>query len=63
MTLTAILISIGIVSTSFIKIGHFELITNSIYIVLGLFMPLWLALSAAIIIDNISMVIKGEFGY
>ena len=63
MALSAIMISIGIVSTSFIKIGHFELITNSIYIILGLFMPLWLALVGALLIDNLSMIIKGEVGY
>ncbi|MCK5807142.1 MAG: hypothetical protein KAG91_01965 [Mycoplasmataceae bacterium] len=63
MALAAMLISIGIVSTSFIRIGHFELITNAIYIILGLFMPLWLALTGALLIDNLSMLIKGEVGY
>lgn len=62
ISLAGILVAIGIVSDSFIRINHYTFITISIYIAISLVLPLWLSIISVILIDTLQLVIRGVIG-
>ena len=63
ITLAGILIGIGVIADTFFRVGRYTFITTSIYIVIGLLLPIWLGVSAALAIDTLQLIFRGMLGY
>lgn len=63
ISIAAILVGIGIVSNSFIRLGSTQIITTSILVSMCFVLPFALSIISAIIIDVVSLIIKGQIGF
>lgn len=61
--LASILVGIGIIIDSYMRIGYFTFLTMVIYIFLGISLPLWLGIISATLIDTFSLLARGVIGY
>ena len=59
IVLSGFLIAIGMFADAYLKIGNAKLISMSIYILIGLILPLPLAVLSAFIMDSMSMLLQG----
>ena len=57
--ISGFLVSIGMFIDAYLKIGNSKLMTMSIYILIGLILPLPLAIFSAFIMDSMSMLLQG----
>lgn len=63
ISLSGIIVGIGILTDTYFRIGHFVFLSTGIYIIIGLLLPLWLGILSAFTIDLLQLLLRGEIGF
>ena len=62
LSLAGILLCVGVLAEGYIRVGYTTFITFSIYLTVGLILPLWLGVATGLLIDLLYLVLIGWIG-